>query len=682
MTRCARAGFLKIVLTFPLIICAPLFAQAQAPAADTQSAASKAQADAYFDYAMAHLNAEEAAQFNGRAQYVNQAIDYYKKAMALAPNDGVIAEELAEFYLRAGDAEKAAQLATDIIKKDPKNANAHRILARMYAAELDPDHGKVDAAALKNAIDHYKEAASLDPKDAESLSSLARLYLLARDNEAAEKAYKAVIALDATDDDALTGLASLYAGRNDFAGAIRLLEPVTGEDGNPETIQFLADLYEQSGDFSKAADTWKRLLPYANGNQVRRKYCEDLLRTNRLDEAITAWTALAAAEPKNVDDYIQLTDLYGQKRDFAKAHEALNIAKTIDNNLTVRMTEAELMDSEGKTTEAIAAVQTMLNESKKATYSDTELVERIGMLRSMASMEKNANRTQDAIAAYRQIADLNPKAAVPVETEVIETLAQGKDFKGARAEADSALKKFPGDQSIALEHASLLAVLGDYDKAIGELNAMPDARKDKKILVAIAEVQEKAKRYKDALATIDTAEPLMTSPQEKLDLAFRRGDMYEHQKDFDQAEKQFRVVLNMDPDNANALNYLGYMLADRDVRLDEAQQLIAKALDLEPDNGAYLDSLGWLYYRQNHLDQAAQKLQQALDHIGTDPTVHDHMAEVYFKQGKFREAAQQWEMSVEEMKAAAPADMDPVELKRISQRLEEARAKIPASAKK
>src|SRR6185295_8466507 len=139
--------------------------------------------------------------------------------MALDPTSSVLGEELAEFYLRSGSAEKAVDLANKLIEANPKNAGAHKILARMYAAQLDPEQGKVDQNALKNAIDHYQRAADIDPKDAESLSSLAHLYRVARNDAAAEKAYKAVIALDASDDDAVTGLAELYAGRGDFAAA-------------------------------------------------------------------------------------------------------------------------------------------------------------------------------------------------------------------------------------------------------------------------------------------------------------------------------------------------------------------------------------------------------------------------------------------------------------------------------
>ncbi len=81
------------------------------------------------------------------------------------------------------------------------------------------------------------------------------------------------------------------------------------------------------------------------------------------------------------------------------------------------------------------------------------------------------------------------------------------------------------------------------------------------------------------------------------------------------------------------MNYLGYMLADRDVRLDEAQKLISRALELEPDNGAYLDSLGWVYYRLNRLDDAEHVLVRALSKAGVsdDPTVHDHLGDVHLE---------------------------------------------------
>jgi len=81
-------------------------------------------------------------------------------------------------------------------------------------------------------------------------------------------------------------------------------------------------------------------------------------------------------------------------------------------------------------------------------YADAERVERIAMLTQLATMQKDADKIPDAVLSFRQIADLNPKEASAVEATVIQTLVEAKDYKGARATADAALKKFNGDKSI------------------------------------------------------------------------------------------------------------------------------------------------------------------------------------------------------------------------------------------
>ena len=160
-----------------------------------------------------------------------------------------------------------------------------------------------------------------------------------------------------------------------------------------------------------------------------------------------------------------------------------------------------------------------------------------------------------------------------------------------------------------------------------------------------------------------------------------RGAMYERMKKFDLSEAEFRKVLEINPENAQALNYLGYMLADRDVRLDEAYQLIKKAIDQDPNNGAYLDSLGWVYFRQGKLNEAEGVLVRALDRIGSDPTVHDHLGDVYFKHGKTREAVAQWQASVKEFQKA-PSDADPEEVAKVTRKLDEARVRLAKEQKK
>jgi tetratricopeptide (TPR) repeat protein len=155
-----------------------------------------------------------------------------------------------------------------------------------------------------------------------------------------------------------------------------------------------------------------------------------------------------------------------------------------------------------------------------------------------------------------------------------------------------------------------------------------------------------------------------------------RGVMYEREKKMSEAEAVFRRVLEQDPDNASALNYLGYMLADQDTRLDEAQKLIQKAVDQEPNNGAYLDSLGWVYYRMNRLDDAEQQLLRSLQFISKDPTIHDHLGDVYFKQGKIKDAISQWQTSLNQWNSGLASDREPTEITKVQKKLEGARVRL------
>jgi tetratricopeptide (TPR) repeat protein len=648
--------------------------------AQTTPAAPVDRSNAYYTFAMAHLYAELAQAYGNRGEYVNKAIDMYRQAMKLDPGSSYIGEELADFYVQTSQLEQATRLANDLIKANQNNAAAHKVLARIYARQIgDPDQGKVDQAMLKSALDEYQTITRIEPKDVESLSMLARLYRVSRDLDGAEKTYRTILTIDPNDDDALTGLATVFADRGDLTNAIATLKQAAEQNPDATRVTALAELYEQDKQFSNAADAWKAALPLTNDNvTVRRHYALMLEAANRTDEALKAVLDLANDDPKNPELQLELAGIYQRKRDFANAHAALAKVKAVNNSPEVRMAEADLLGSEGKPAEAAAIIEDVLSTTRKSNYSDQDRAARIEYLTMLAQRQKEAGKSQEAVAALRQISELNPQAASKVEVEVVETLVQAKDLKGARQASDAAMKKYPGDRTTALEHASLLSQLGEFDAAIKEFRSLSDSGKDRDVLLFISQVQDKAKRYSDESKTLDTVEVLSKTGPEKEAVTFQRGAMFERQKNYDAAEQQFRKVIDGDPKNAGAMNYLGYMFADRNVRLDEAQQLISKALELEPGNGAFLDSLGWVHFRLNKLDQAVDELHQALDNKATsdDPTVHDHLAEVYFKQGRVKEAVQQWEAAVAGFKAALPSDQDPDELARVSKKLESAKVKV------
>ena len=124
-------------------------------------------------------------------------------------------------------------------------------------------------------------------------------------------------------------------------------------------------------------------------------------------------------------------------------------------------------------------------------------------------------------------------------------------------------------------------------------------------------------------------------------------------------KRSFKKALTIDPQNATILNYMGYMLADRGVRLSEALTMIRKAVELDPQNYAYLDSLGWVYYKSGQYALAEENIRKANERNSGDPTIHDHLGEVYEKTGKLKQAVAQWERSLTEYGRSLPADADP-----------------------
>ena len=145
-------------------------------------------------------------------------------------------------------------------------------------------------------------------------------------------------------------------------------------------------------------------------------------------------------------------------------------------------------------------------------------------------------------------------------------------------------------------------------------------------------------------------------------LTFHLGSVFERLNDIDAAERQFQRVLAADPQHAAALNYLGYMLADHELRLDEALGYIERALDQDPHNGAYLDSLGWAYFKLNKLELAEKSLVLAIQINEGDPTILEHLGDLYVRKGDRSSALDCYRKSV----AAAE---DPGELRKVQGKL-------------
>ncbi len=245
---------------------------------------------------------------------------------------------------------------------------------------------------------------------------------------------------------------------------------------------------------------------------------------------------------------------------------------------------------------------------------------------------------------------------------------QRKDFAGAAAflEGSSGLQK---DPTLSLRLAYYYTQSGRYAKAVsllaGAFKKWPENTEVNYFL---------ALGYDDTGHSVKARELLkllLKKAPGNTDARMQYAVISERENDMPAAEEGFRYLLAQKPDNANVLNYLGYALADRGLKLDEAELLISSAVAMDPANGAYRDSLAWVQFKKGRPVQALDEIKRAVKLIYDDPVVWAHAGDIYAAAGDYRTAWLAWKNSgmLEKPSRRAAADA----------RLKELQKKIPAA---
>jgi tetratricopeptide (TPR) repeat protein len=628
---------------------------------------------------MGHLYAELAGMYGNRSEYVDKAIEHYKAALKADPGAAFLAEELTDLYIQAGRLRDAVVEAEQMLARDPGNVEAHRILGRIYSRMIgDPAQGRLDEGMLRRAIEQFQKVTEKDPSDAEAFVTLGRLYRLAQNSVEAEKAFQKALELDPDNEYALHGLALLYSDLGDTKTAVQMWERLAQRNPHPRIFRALAATLSEARDYSGAVAALRRALELApKDTEIKRELAENLLLKGDYNEAATLYRELADANPRDAQYPLRLSQIYRQQGDLKKAREAHERARALDpGSLEVQYNEVNLLEAEGQLASAIARLKEILNSTARVAYAPPERANRVMLLERLGLMYRANEQPSEAVEAFRQMAQLDADLGARAAAQIIETYRAAKQFAQAEQEAERAFKQYPNDRMLRLVRASLLADLGRGAEAVAEVKRLLDGSKDRETYLALAQICEKTKDFAGMAAALDEAERLSQSDEEREVVFFMRGAMYERMKKYDQAEAEFRRVLKMNPRNASALNYLGYMFADREVNLEEALELIQRAVELEPNNGAYLDSLGWVYYRLGRLDEAERYLRLALERVPRDPTVNDHLGDVLYRQGKIKEAIAQWQISLKEWEAGSKAELEPDEVAKIQKKLEGAKSRL------
>lgn len=655
----------------------------QNPAAGATEAASEkdsARAEAYYSYTMGHIF-EQQYEASSNPDYATKAIEAYKKAYALDPKSPVIGERLAEMYWKAQRTKEAENEAKDILKRDPNDVPSRRLLGRMYLRSLgDVNAGASQSETANKAIEQFREINRLDPTDTESALWLARLYRLKNEHDKSEQVLRGILKTDPDNEQGVEQLTQLLMDEGKSEEAVSLLEGITQHSSSPVLMDLLGDAYTQTHELPKAETAYRKaseMDPSELSHQ--RGLAQTLFSEEKYSEALKVYQKLSDLMPEDSDVYLRIAQIYRELHQLDKAEESMVKARQYaPGNLEVMYNEGMLYESQGRYEDAIRVLSDAVAGIKGQSPTVASRRRTLSVLyQQLGQLYREDQNYQTAIYTFEELGHLGDEEDRRARLMIMDTYRAAKDLPKALQTGKEAMTKYPADPGIRTSYALLLGENEQTDDAVKILRAqLHGDTTDRDIYLNIAQVYERARRYKQAEESARTAEALPGQPRDNEMVWFLLGAIYERQKLYDRAEEEFKKVLAVNPKDAAVLNYYGYMLGDLGTRLEEAQSLVERALKEEPYNGGYLDSLGWIYFKENRTADAEAMLRKALARESHDPTIHAHLGDVYAKLGRPELAAAEWEKSLAEWHRSLPADLETDKVAELEKKLSQSKHRV------
>src|SRR3984885_237591 len=370
-------------------------AHAESKPVDSKPAQASARrvdhAAAYYHYTLAHLYEEQVTAY-GRSELANKAMEEYRLAIEADPSSEFLTSGLAELYVKTGRIRDAVLEAQDIIKRDPNNLEAHKLLGRIYLRSLGdmPGGGNGSENVLKLAIDQYEQIVKIEPSNVDDHLLLGRLYRLNNDLQKAESELKTAVKLDPNSEEAVTTLALLYTDEGDTAHALQVLSAVPDTVRSAKLYAALGATYGQRKDYKAAIEAFKKAIMLDRDNlDAIRGLAENLLNDGQTDAALEQYKVIADANPEDAQTYLRMAEIYRRQGKYDEALENLRKADTmVPDSLEVPYNTAAVYQSQGRYDEAAKLLQDLVKKTEKpdSSYSQSDrnnraiFIERLGLV--------------------------------------------------------------------------------------------------------------------------------------------------------------------------------------------------------------------------------------------------------------------------------------------------------------
>ncbi len=449
--------------------------------------------------------------------------------------------------------------------------------------------------------------------------------------------------------------------RHDFMAAIDYLRKAQEADpGSIELTLELARLHLDLDQPDEAARVARRAIDLdPDAAEPRHVLAQALLVVAQREgagddeykEALDAWRAFLDRQPDDAEGWLNVAKLLmarGAPDEALEAlHRHLTLAPTSDEGVYLTAQVLMKLDRYDEARQMLETAARKESASPQFLLALSDVYERQGDLEDavktasrlldmqvdplrvhfiLARLNQKMGRHVDAFDHLSRMAaimdarptEFNDVDRAEIQLRMIRALIQAGRTDDAIRYADTGAQRFPDDLRFGMRkgEALLLADRGrEADKVFK--TALKDHADNKDVRSMVSDAYLSA------------------------------GASREEAGDVTGAESHLRRSIELNPENGTALNYLGYMLADRGERLDEAIGYIKRALEREPDNGAYLDSLGWAYFKKGDYKQSEVALESAVEAMGDEAEIHAHLGDLYFAIGRTEDAVKAWQAALD-----------------------------------
>ncbi|MDR2220762.1 MAG: tetratricopeptide repeat protein [Methylobacillus sp.] len=512
----------------------------------------------------------------------------------------------------------------------PKQAQPQGLTAdfiyKYLAGEVAGQRGNIGGAA---AVFYDLAQSSRDPRLAERAAHAA---MFSRQPQLALRAVTLWVSLDPNSVEARQAMAQLLLNNGKLEEARPFLEQLLAdEDSRANTFIELNTVLAGHPDKDAALKLIQALAaPYPTQAEARLTVAHLALNAGQNALALQEITAAEALRP----DWELAAAVHGEILLRDSPEKALsffeNYLRNYPNADEIRLSYAKLLVAEKKLDEARTQFVKLANSGQKT----PEMAMVVGLLAAQLTDYPQADKY------FKMALERGYKNPDQIYLYLAESAEKQKRNEDAYAWYD---KVQDGEQrfNAQLRAASLKASEGKLDEARRMLHSIPDmnSTQEAAALQVEAALLVQAGQEQEAFNVLERAiKNFPNTPEMIYDYAM----LAEKVDRFDTMERQLRILIQLQPDFAQAYNALGYTLADRNERLDEAADLIKKALELSPNDHYTLDSMGWVYYRKGMLDEAINYLRRAYA-VEPDPEIAAHLGEVLWQQGKHDEANKIWD---------------------------------------